>query len=275
MLIPDVTVITVCLNAGNDLIRTCESVLGQSGVEVQLIIQDGGSNGHTLDYLTNLSDPRVSVVLEPDQGIYDAMNRAFKLVNGKWCIYLNAGDYFNSDNSLRMILDEVHKRDQEELLDLVIFSFINEYDGLLAVYPKTITKFFLYRSGVNHQAQLWKSDTLRQYLPFNTNYQILADQHLFLRAFLSGIKIYSSRIVGTCYKDGGVSSQKQVQSLKNQERANIRVELFDPSENFIYSFIDQLLTLKSVRLILFRIFRKTPLAKLYRKLLNSFYVFIG
>ena len=263
--LPSVTIITVCKNAGQDLIRTCQSVLNQTFTNIQYIIQDGVSDdGITLNYLDNLRDSRVNVFSESDSGIYDAMNRATEQAHGKWCIYLNAGDYFVSNESLAKIFAEA---ETESELDLFVFPNYNEFDKTIKTYPKKISRYFLYRNGINHQGQLWKTDVIKKYLPFDLKYKILADQELLLRAFSSGIKIKTSSSVGVVYKDMGLSAMPSVQSTKNMERECIRNNNFEPTENKVFFLID-LILLKPLRLKLVSTFRGTILFQFYADFIN-------
>ncbi|MEB3178531.1 MAG: glycosyltransferase [Nostocaceae cyanobacterium] len=261
---PHVTVITVCKNAGEDLIATCQSVLNQTVVNIQFLIQDGVSTDKTLSYVSSIKDPRIDIISEPDSGIYDAMNRAFKHVRGKWCIYLNAGDCFYSNESLEQILAEAEADDN---IELFAFSYYNAFDKTITVHPRIISRYFLYRNGISHQAQLWKTEVLHKYLPFDQSYQVLADQNLLLRAFCSGIKIKSSKIVGVSYKDMGFSSMLNVQPLKNYERQRIISSCFTSFERLLFGTFEIIL-LKSFRLRFNRTFRGTGLFRFYKTLAN-------
>jgi glycosyltransferase involved in cell wall biosynthesis len=264
ILYPEVTIITVCKNAGDDLVRTCVSVLGQIDVQLQFLVKDGVSTDSSLLYLESIQDSRIEIISEPDGSIYDAMNHAFSKVRGKWCIYLNAGDCFYSNNSLKIILKEIENIDD---IDLVIFSFFNEFEKSVVTYPRKITNYFLYRNGINHQVQLWKTNVLGQYLPFDEQYKILADQHLLLRAFRAELKIVSLKIKGIKYKDNGYSMLHKNQSLKMIERKRIVSKIFNPSQIVIYNIVEFFL-LKEIRLIFFRRFRGTPLFRGYRAVVN-------
>jgi glycosyltransferase involved in cell wall biosynthesis len=263
--LPSVTIITVCKNAGQDLIRTCQSVLNQTFTNIQYIIQDAVSDDDiTLSYIYSLQDSRVSVFSGSDSGIYDAMNRAIEKANGKWCIFLNAGDYFRSNESLARIVTDA---EAETEIDLFVFANYNEFSKTIKTYPKKISRYFLYRNAICHQGQLWKTDALKKYLPFDLNYKILADQELLLRAFSSGIKIKTSSSVGVVYKDMGLSAMPSVQSIKNMERENIRNNLFEPTENKVFFLIDFIL-LKSLRLKFVSTFRGTILFQFYIAFIN-------
>jgi len=178
------------------------------------------------------------------------------------CIFLNAGDYFRSNESLARIFSEA-----ETEIDLFVFANYNEFDKTIKTYPKKISRYFLYRNGINHQGQLWKTNVIKKYLPFDLNYKILADQELLLRAFSSGITIKTSNSIGIVYKDMGLSAMPSTQSIKNMERENIRNNLFEPTENKVFFLIDFIL-LKPLRLKLVSTFRGTILFQFYVAFIN-------
>ena len=68
------SIITVCLNAGQDLLDTVQSTLGQTYENFEIIVKDGGSRDGSMEKLP--ADPRIRVVTRKDTGIYDAMNQA-------------------------------------------------------------------------------------------------------------------------------------------------------------------------------------------------------
>ena len=70
-----ISIITVSLNSINTIEHTIQSVLGQSHPDVEYIIIDGGSSDGTLEVINSYADKIKHIVSEPDQGIYDAMNK--------------------------------------------------------------------------------------------------------------------------------------------------------------------------------------------------------
>jgi glycosyltransferase involved in cell wall biosynthesis len=94
---PLITVITVVYNALEDLRLTAESVFAQPAwPNFEYIIVDGDSTDGTVDYLQTLPSS-VRWISEPDNGIYDAMNKGIKMARGRGLLFLNAGDYFVGD----------------------------------------------------------------------------------------------------------------------------------------------------------------------------------
>ncbi|MFH0784034.1 MAG: glycosyltransferase family 2 protein [Pseudomonadota bacterium] len=98
-----VSVITVTYNAGATLLDCLSSVAGQSLVEIEHIIVDGGSTDETV--LLACSYRHLSqIVSEPDQGIYDAMNKGIRLATGDIVGILNADDFYSSPEVLEKVV---------------------------------------------------------------------------------------------------------------------------------------------------------------------------
>ncbi len=95
---PDVTIVTVCYNALPLLDSCIASVVNQrdSGLKIEHLVIDGNSTDGTPAYLqqTWQQGNIASYVSEPDNGIYDAMNKGLALAKGKIIAFLNADDEF-------------------------------------------------------------------------------------------------------------------------------------------------------------------------------------
>ncbi len=100
------SIITVSLNAKSELERTIKSIQEQSYKLFSHIIKDGLSEDKTKDI--NFSKYKnTKFYSSKDQGVYDAMNQAFKLAENEYIIFLNAGDIFFSRNSLKELADNI------------------------------------------------------------------------------------------------------------------------------------------------------------------------
>ena len=93
---PILTVITVHLDDFDGLLRTCQSLRTTlSTKNVEWIVIDGGSVTHSKEQnlASDLAKSCATHYLsEPDDGIYDAMNKGTQLASGAYVLYLNAGD---------------------------------------------------------------------------------------------------------------------------------------------------------------------------------------
>ena len=89
---PRISVITVCLNAAPVIEATLRSVLAQDYPNLEYVVVDGGSTDGTADAIRRHAGRLAAFVSEPDQGVYDAMNKGVDLARGEYLLFLNAGD---------------------------------------------------------------------------------------------------------------------------------------------------------------------------------------
>ena len=107
--------VTITYHAAGVLQRTLDSVLQQDYPEITHLIIDGASTDGTLqmvnDYIerSNAADNghRVQVTSEPDNGIYDAMNKGLRSIDGDYVCFLNAGDFLPAPDTVSRIVDSL------------------------------------------------------------------------------------------------------------------------------------------------------------------------
>lgn len=97
---PKISVITVVYNDVNNIAQTIESYLAQTWVNKEYIIIDGKSTDGTVSIIEKYSDQIDFWCSEPDEGMYDALNKGISRAIGDWIIVLNSGDYFAGKDSL-------------------------------------------------------------------------------------------------------------------------------------------------------------------------------
>ena len=95
-----ISIVTVTYNAESTIRRTMESVARQTYGDVEHIIIDGASKDKTVEIA---KEYKATVLSEPDRGLYDALNKAFRLVTGDYICFLNAGDTLHSPDTLSHI----------------------------------------------------------------------------------------------------------------------------------------------------------------------------
>lgn len=103
-----ITVVTVCRNSASTLRDTLESVLAQSWNDYEYLVVDGGSTDGTRDMLQAFEDRfrgRLKWISEPDNGIYDAMNKGIRMSTGDVIGFLNADDYYQDNGVLKAIAE--------------------------------------------------------------------------------------------------------------------------------------------------------------------------
>ena len=89
-----VSIITVCYNSAKTIEHTIKSVAGQDYGNIEYIIIDGGSTDGTLDIIDRYKDKISVLVSEPDEGIYDAMNKGISIASGELIGMINSDDWY-------------------------------------------------------------------------------------------------------------------------------------------------------------------------------------
>ncbi len=90
---PAVSVVLSVRNGGRDLPQALDTIFNQSFTDFELIAIDNGSTDGTKDYLDTISDPRVRVYHQEDQGLAAALNRGISLARGRYIARQDHDDF--------------------------------------------------------------------------------------------------------------------------------------------------------------------------------------
>lgn len=178
---------------------------------------------------------RVRIFVEPDQGIYDAMNQAVAHARGDFLVFLNCGDTFPDSG----VLERVRQVIEEELAAgadpdaLVLYgdTCSGKNQVTIASAP-AITGFTCYRNIPCHQSCFY-SRKLCLEKPYDLQYKIRADYDHFLWCFYrAGAKMRHMDFPVASYEGGGFSESRENRDRDRQEHRQItsaymgRMELF-------------------------------------------------
>ncbi len=187
---PKISIITVCYNAEKEIERTMISVLQQTYDNIEYIIFDGNSSDNTLKIINriivNYTNRDIHVVSEPDNGIYDAMNKGIKMASGEWLNMMNAGDVFADSNVLQNVVDSGL---------LLNSSFV--YSDFIADNGKSKRRIYQsYESGkILHQSSIYRKELHEKYgLYYVTHPYIVSDYLFFLQVPKSEFAKYDQPI---------------------------------------------------------------------------------
>lgn len=89
-----ISVVTVCYNMVDYIEQTITSVLSQGYKNLEYIIIDGGSNDGTQSIISKYRNQLSFYVSEPDNGMYDAINKGFSQATGDIIAWINADDSY-------------------------------------------------------------------------------------------------------------------------------------------------------------------------------------
>ena len=237
------SIVTVTYNAGKELLRTVESVLGQKCQDFEIIVKDAGSTDHSIDNLPE--DDRIRKICISDKGIYDAMNQALPYVNGQYTIFLNAGDYFyNKDvlSNLQKTLRSSRKQYDIYFGDVYIRSrsgFVN--------YPDKLDLYFLMTRSICHQAMFFSKRIIDICRYDSDMFKYAADMEFYVNAILNKKASYlhiNEVIVN--YEGGGTSETCAHKKIVLTEKKKIMKRYLNEKEYFFIN-LKKILTLKTVK----------------------------
>lgn len=205
---PLISIITVVYNASSDLESTILSVINQTYPNIEYIIIDGGSTDGTIDIIRKYNDHITYCISEPDNGIYDAMNKGIDRATGVWLNFMNAGDNFQNENVLKNIFEDTLLLDNAD----IIYGSVSCVRGSVSVqeYPKDLYDF---RKKIPfcHQAAFVKRTVIPH---FDTRLKICADYDSFYSLYKAG---YNFKEINECvahYDENGFSRKNVFAYMK-------------------------------------------------------------
>ena len=166
--LPLLTIVTVVFNGEYLLEQTIQSVINQTYNNIEYIIIDGNSKDKTIDIIQKYEKEISFWISEPDLGLFDAMNKAFKYAKGEFINFMNVGDLFFSNSAIEM-LDFGNLR--SSVCGTNIF-FSQELPGL--IYSQTDEKLH-----GNHQSLFMSREEYTSFR-FDIEYKYTADTHLWI-----------------------------------------------------------------------------------------------
>lgn len=183
---PKLSIITVVLNSIQFIEESINSVVSQTYNDIEYIIIDGGSTDGTLDIIDKYCEDIDILVSEPDNGIYDAMNKGISLATGEWVLMLNADDYLIDDQVIEKVIPSL--TDSSDLIyGTALMKF--EDNGFFENYSTVLSLKNLSRGKVPpHMAVFAKRSIVKELGGYDTSYRLVADFDFYVRFLLGGYK---------------------------------------------------------------------------------------
>lgn len=216
------SIIVVCLNEGEKLHKTVESILEQTEEDYEIIVKDGGSTDGSVEKLigadesgkgsaqAGVENGRVKIYRKKDSGIYDAMNQAVQYASGEYIFFLNCGDYLYQKDVLFQVKRLMEKTKTHGKHPRIYYGNIQERrTGALVQSNPKMDDFGCYRNVPCHQACFYDRQLLVS-RGFDTSYLVRADYEHFLWCFYKAKAhtVYLPVTVAS-YEGGGFSETKE------------------------------------------------------------------
>jgi glycosyltransferase involved in cell wall biosynthesis len=213
---PLVTVITAVYN-GQPYVAGClDSVLSQDYPNIEHIVMDGGSSDGTLEVLRQYDDRIALWRSEPDNGLYDAWNKALLEAHGEWICFLGADDQF-LPGAVSAYMALAASNPHAEFLSSRVR--VIHPTGYVRILGSTWTwRKFSKGMCAPHAGSMHRRSLFRRLGNYDTSYRIVADYEFLLRARDQLRAAYMPAIT-VRMRAGGVSTTRI--ALDEQARAKI------------------------------------------------------
>lgn len=219
-----ISIITVCFNDKENLIKTIKSVLGQTFPSIEYLIIDGGSEDGTREILKQYSsNPVIRVISEKDNGIYNAMNKGVAASYGKYINFMNSGDTFFSCETIRRVVACIENHRADIYYGKVNYIYPDgERTQLVDVGEKeAVSPHFLMTGNMpNHQTMFIRRELLTERY-FNEGYKIRADYDWFVSCCMAGCRVKNMRFPICNFQRGGISNSPVFRKLWQEETCRI------------------------------------------------------
>ncbi len=219
-----ISVVTITFNAGRTLQRTLDSVHRQTFQQVEHLIIDGASSDDTLSLAERYQSEcpyDVVVQSEPDNGLYDAMNKGLAKATGDYIVFLNAGDTLYDDDTLQTVVRTIEKAPNNVGVvygDTAITDSEGHFLHLRTHRPPEQLSWRSFRQGmlVCHQA-FYARRELAQKHPYNLAYRHSADVDWCIRVMKAAeeqqLILANSHAILVNFEEGGDTTQHHQSSL--------------------------------------------------------------
>jgi len=104
-----ISIVTVCYNSETTIEACIQSVITQDYANIEHIIVDGNSTDNTMKLILRYKEKITNIICEPDNGIYDAMNKGFYASTGDIVAFLNSDDTYYHSKVLSLVAGNFRK----------------------------------------------------------------------------------------------------------------------------------------------------------------------
>ena len=226
------TIITINRNNAAGLEKTMQSVLSQTCSDFEYVVVDGASTDDSVAVIKRLAPAfgdRLMWISEPDQGIYNAMNKGIGRARGEYLLILNSGDSLVSPDVLERVSKTVEKEGMPPIL----------YGNIIKLFPdgrtqrtsfingKEITLKVFYSLSLPHPSSFIRRSLFDKYGLYDESLKIVSDWKWFLQAVVLGEeRVIYANIDVSFFDMTGISSANR--PLRRQEGQQVLDSLIPP-----------------------------------------------
>lgn len=215
------SIITVNYNNYNGLYNTIESVISQTYKDYEFIVIDGGSSDGSKELLEKYDEYIDYWISEPDNGIYNGMNKGIEKANGEFLNFMNSGDTFYKPTTLEEVINVMDGS------DIIVGKDYNEDpitgESAITILPIRVSFATFFMQTLPHQSTFIRQTLFIDNL-YDEHFQIVADWKFFIKKIVYDESSVQLTDLIICKREqNGISN---IQSKKvNEERKRVLSQL--------------------------------------------------
>lgn len=219
------TIITINRDNAQGLEKTMRSILSQTNKDFEFVVVDGGSKDGSVEIIHQFLDDfgkRIKWISEPDNGIYNAMNKGIKMATGDYVAFVNSGDCLASEDVVTMMYTALIEAHYPSII----------YGNMLKDLPngtilrdkcfagRDISFLGFYTGTLNHSPAYIQRSLFAKYGLYDESLKIVSDWKWYLQAIVLGEEkpVYVDKDV-TRFDMNGISEMNK--SLVREERKRV------------------------------------------------------
>lgn len=216
---PKISIITVSYNAVITIEQAILSVINQTYSNIEYIIIDGKSTDGTADIIKKYEKKISYWVSEPDEGIYDAMNKGIVKATGDYIYFLGADDELFKSNCIENIINIINLQENVDVFYGNIMMIDRRFGLQKCCGYEVSKKEILNGHMIPHQGMFTSRQLMKKFL-FDIKYKIAADFDFMVRCMEKDVTMkYINQIIAY-YDVNGSSSQDKLRYKEYKEILN-------------------------------------------------------
>jgi len=193
------SVIIVTYNASSSLENTLLSLINQKFKNFEIILVDGLSKDDTMVLVEKYKYIFSKIISEPDNGIYDAMNKGIRAANGQYLFFLGADDILASHDTLEKVSCLLEGNNLDLLAGSVKYNTGRNFESKFGLK-------ILLNNTIHHQGAFYNYNLFKTFA-YDTDFKLIADYELNLRLYKNRRQLrykFTSEVISIC-AEGGAS----------------------------------------------------------------------
>jgi glycosyltransferase len=218
-----ISIITPTMNSEATIESNIHSIQKQTFINYEQIFVDGSSSDSTISIIKEKKKDSDILISEPDQGIYDAINKGIIHSSGDIIGVLNSDDLFTTNN----ILQKIHNKFEQKCLDFLYgdIKYINHKNDTVRYWKSKLHSKRIVTFGwmPPHPSFYISRNTFEKFGLYNLNYSISSDYEYMLKILLDDTLKYD--YLDCCMVDMliGGASNRSIQAVIKKSSEDISI----------------------------------------------------